>query len=437
MMNTKPERPVKFSLTATIDDERLGETMAQAPQGLDETVASTVSDTRPSSAPDAGATQQGRTTVLPRIQVKDGAEVLSREARNRYLERTVLGEGATCEVSLVDDQDIGREVAMKRLRQHVQQDRGGFLRFVDEVRLVGRLEHPNIVPIYDVGVNDDGSYFFIMKKVEGETLEDIIEKLIAGDAEAHARFTFPERARICMEVLQALNFAHQQGVIHRDLKPANIMVGPYGEVLVMDWGLAKIIGTPEPVRSDDDAQEPEGKQESRARLYETRVGSLLGTPAYMSPEQAEGKTDQIDARSDIYSFTVLMHEFFTLQHYLHDVSNLSGMLMGAVHRDQPFATLAKNPYQGPVPPEYAHMMRPGMAKDPAQRYQTVAEVMNRLGKAMRGEFSAQCAVTFVKSTGNKLVKSVDTSPIPMAILYIGLAVLVLGLALVGVVSLVS
>jgi serine/threonine protein kinase len=115
-------------------------------------------------------------------------------------------------------------------------------RFADEVRAVGQLEHPNIVPVHDVGIDETGQHYLVMKYVQGETLESIIEHLAAGDPSYVARFPQEHRARIFLSILQALRYAHGRGIIHRDIKPANIMVGPHGEVTVMDWGLAKTVG---------------------------------------------------------------------------------------------------------------------------------------------------------------------------------------------------
>src|SRR6185312_9441186 len=114
-------------------------------------------------------------------------------------------------------------------------------RFVDEIRTVGRLEHPNIVPIHDVGVDELGRYFFVMKYVEGETLESIIDKLAAGDPAYLAKYSVEVRIELFLGILHALEYAHAQGVVHRDIKPANVMVGRYGEVVLMDWGISKPI----------------------------------------------------------------------------------------------------------------------------------------------------------------------------------------------------
>jgi serine/threonine protein kinase len=177
----------------------------------------------------------------------------------------VLGTGGMGVVERAEDVDIGRPVAIKRLLPEATHP-FGVARFVSEIRIVGSLDHPNVVPIHDVGVDDDGRYFFVMKYVEGQTLADVIDKLAAGDPLTHAFWTFERRAELMIAVLQALEYAHERGVIHRDVKPENIMVGSHGEIRLMDWGIAKHVGVQEPGEAN---------------------GALIGTPAYMSPEQAD------------------------------------------------------------------------------------------------------------------------------------------------------
>ena len=195
----------------------------------------TLGGTPPASS---GPMSSTRVTVLPRVENEGEAVRLVRDERARYEPIRQLGMGGMGEVVLVHDQDIARPVAIKRLLPELD-DAATLVRFVDEIRTVGQLEHPNIVPIHDVGVDEQGRYFFVMKYVEGETLEAIIEKLRAGDAAYHKRYTIERRMEIFLGVLHALEFAHSHGIVHRDIKPANVMVGRYGEVVLMDWGIAK------------------------------------------------------------------------------------------------------------------------------------------------------------------------------------------------------
>jgi eukaryotic-like serine/threonine-protein kinase len=176
-----------------------------------------------------------RTTVLPRIEVEGDSPQLVRSDRPRYERQGVLGEGGVGEVLRTMDNDIERMVAIKRLKTDMR-GASHLVRFVDEIRTIGSMEHPNIVPIHDVGVDDEGQYFFVMKYVQGETLETIVEKLAQGDPLYHARFGFERRAEIFLAICEAISYAHARGVVHRDIKPANVMVGPHGEVTVMRLG---------------------------------------------------------------------------------------------------------------------------------------------------------------------------------------------------------
>ena len=162
------------------------------------------------------------TTVLPLVEVRGEQVELVRRSNARYEKIKDLGRGGMGEVSLVRDNDIGRIVALKRLFKPPSGDPSGLLRFISEVRTVGQLEHPNIVPIHDVGLDENGNYYFVMKYVDGETLEHVITKLAAGDPYYHQRYPVDVRLEIFMGLLRALQYAHDQGIVHRDIKPATL-----------------------------------------------------------------------------------------------------------------------------------------------------------------------------------------------------------------------
>jgi eukaryotic-like serine/threonine-protein kinase len=341
-----------------------------------------------------------RSTVLPRAAHAGPQPELVHEEQPRYETERTLGEGAMGEVVCARDNDIARRIAIKRLRGEVRSSPAALLRFVDEIRTVGRLEHPNIVPIHDVGVDERGDYFFVMKYVDGETLEDIIDKLAAGDAATHARYGFEARTRIFLGILEAIAYAHERGVIHRDLKPANIMVGKFGEVVVMDWGIARRVGSEDSAAGD--AAIP------AHRLHATRVGSLIGTPAYMAPEQARG--EPATERSDIYSLCVVLHELLCLEHYLADIESVDALLEAVGTRPAPLATLVKSPHQPPVPADLAWYVRRGLAKDPLQRYASVREMIDRLERRSEGLVPVQCHLTFTKRVAAGALRLVDRHP---------------------------
>lgn len=373
------------------------------------------------------AASASRVTTLPRVEDDGEALRLVPEVKARYEPLKLLGAGGMGEVVLVQDNDIARKVAVKRLLP----DRSGpatLARFVDEVRTVGRLEHPSIVPIHDVGVDEEGRYYFVMKYVEGETLESIIEKLAAGDPEAHRRYTVERRAEIFMSLLQALAYAHAHGVVHRDVKPANVMVGRYGEVMLMDWGIAKPVDAARDFAAGAEATlaEHERGGGKRGRMYATRVGTLVGTPAYMSPEQARGENERVGARSDLYSACVLFHELLTSRHYLagkKDVDEMIDAVAGEeISRLRFFSSV---PGQPKTPAELLHFIERGLQKDPARRHASAAEMIDELQAILEGRMDVECHVTLQKRLLREAGRFVDRhSLLSLAVLLCVLASLV-------------
>ncbi|MCS6898316.1 MAG: serine/threonine-protein kinase [Myxococcales bacterium] len=347
--------------------------------------------------------------VLPR-RGKGLEPSLSGGERPRYELVKRLGEGSFGEVSLVHDNDIARKVAMKRLKAGTEVGEP-LLRFIDEIQVVGQLEHPSIPPIHDVGLDENG-YFFIMKYVEGETLDAIIEHLLRGDPTYHQRFSYKARAELFLRILQAIQFAHEKGILHRDLKPENIMVGPYGEVMIMDWGLAKRLSDPVGQVPAEASASPEGSLQGSLggeRLTSTRVGTIVGSPAYMSPEQARGRLDLIDVRSDLYSLAAVFYELMTLDHYLTPKQTQQQMLVGVVS-EEPLSPIAMHHRYG-IPPEFTFFLRKGLEKDPALRFQTAREMADRLRAILDGDIPVQCPCTGLKAAGNRWFRFIDAHPV--------------------------
>jgi len=345
-----------------------------------------------------------RSTVLPRVEWKGTLPDVVASPRERFEELGTLGQGGMGEVVLLKDHDIERTVALKRLPSGSGPD--FVYRFVEEIRTVGHLDHPNIVPVHDVGVDARGRYFFMMKHLQGETLESIIAKLKQGDAATHKRFSFQTRIQIFQGILQAISYAHEKGVIHRDLKPSNIMVGPYGEVTVMDWGLARRqeAGGPEALGAPVGTETTQALRD--AAMLRTQLGSVMGTPLYMSPEQARGQHPLIDARSDIYSLSVMFYEFLFLKHYLEGRKSLQEILDGVQNVMPSFdPDDTQNPV--PVPAELVWFLKPGLRKKVEQRYASVNAMKSALQSVQEGNIDVHCHRTAMKRGLHEMARMVD------------------------------
>ncbi|MHC4941159.1 MAG: serine/threonine-protein kinase [Planctomycetota bacterium] len=254
---------------------------------------------------------ESKTGVRSRVNLRDAPEDASPILRispdggatddSRY---QIVGEIARGGVGVVykgRDKDLGRDVALKVLRTEYAQEDPVIQRFIEEAQVGGQLQHPGIVPIYGLGLQAEGQPYFAMKLVKGETLTALIEQ---GTAASALLGTFEQ-------VAQTIAYAHSRGVIHRDLKPSNVMVGAFGEVQVVDWGFAKVLG-----REDSVVQPGEttvATVRTGAEGSQSVAGSVMGTPAYMPPEQAMGQVDELTPRADVFSLGAILCEILTGQ----------------------------------------------------------------------------------------------------------------------------
>jgi serine/threonine-protein kinase len=368
------------------------ETWVEPPQG--------VADPSLTGAFVRGRRPLGRTTVLPRVDHDESGQAIVHPREARYAQDAEIGRGGIGVVLEARDQDIGRRVAIKQIRPDLKSEKAT-LRFAEEIRTIGRLDHPNIVPIHDVGADETGAPYFVMKYIEGQTLKALLDTLRSGDEAALDHWTFPRRIAVFRKVLEAVAFAHANGVVHRDLKPENIMVGEHGEVHVLDWGIAHRSALP-------DFGALKGKDPLQARITQTVDGALLGTPAYMSPEQAGGRP--ATEASDIYSLGVVLHEWLTLTHYLAEAPTLEDLIeqVGTTPHIPP--AQLESPLQPPVPIELSWMTMGALAKDPAERYASVDAWLRRLDELSDGQIPVQCPASFQKHWWARLGTAIDQHP---------------------------
>ena len=238
------------------------------------------------------------TLAADTVPARSGPAPAGAAGTERYAFGDVIGRGGMGEVVSARDAQIGRTVAIKRLHDASPD---AVARFLREAQVQGRLEHPAVVPVHELS-HDARGPFFVMKQLAGVTLADVVARLAAGDAATATQFTRQRLLRAFAEVCLAIEFAHAKGVIHRDLKPANIVLGEFGEVYVLDWGIARVLG---------DAADGAGHGLAGLDAGDTQAGAILGTPGYMSPEQVTGDA-ALDGRADVYALGCMLFEILAL-----------------------------------------------------------------------------------------------------------------------------
>jgi eukaryotic-like serine/threonine-protein kinase len=288
-------------------------------------------------------------------------------------------------VSLALDREIHREVAVKEIREDCADHDDYRARFLREAEVTGRLEHPGIVPVYGMGVRDDGRPYYIMRFIRGETLKAAISRLHKGGsgAEEVGPVGGPDLHALVgrfIDACHAVAYAHHRKILHRDIKPINIMLGPFGETLVVDWGLAKSFDGSRsgeyPIPVDDSALHPE----SGSGMTPTRIGSEIGTVGYMSPEQAAGRLTELGPASDIYSLGATLFCVAT-GHAPFEGAGKAEFLR-RVREGDFFRPRRVNPS---VPAALEAICLKAMALRPADRYQAVGELIEDLERWRAGQ----------------------------------------------------
>ena len=354
------------------------------------------------------------TVNLSRTKMSDDGVLEESLRGKRYEVGYTINHGSMGAIHGARDLNLGRTVAMKVILEGTLANRQNLYRFVREAQVMGQLDHPNIAPVYELSVDDDDRVYYTMKYVRGHTLKDVLKRIHSGDRKMIGQYPLGKLLSVFQKVCDAMSFAHSKGVLHRDLKPENIMVGEFGQVFVMDWGLARLMSEPD-VEVVDPAVTAKDNVDSN-QFSSTVVGDILGTPQYMAPEQAAGRNDELDERADIFALGGILYSILTLKAPI-IASNLEELLrkieMGFVvppsfynksliSRVAPFLPqwLQKGRHSksvgkivrvelahcpgGAIPEPLSDIGMQAMARDPGDRYQSVAELQEEISEYQAG-----------------------------------------------------
>jgi len=312
-------------------------------------------------------------------------------AQDRYRFESEIGRGGMGAVLRVRDLDLGRNLAMKVI---LGKDSGAaagdtpavepqvLQRFLDEAQITGQLDHPGVVPVHELGLDDQGRVYFTMRLVRGE----IADEVFLAARQGRDGWTQTRALEIILKVCDTMAFAHKKGVLHRDLKPSNVMVGKFGEVYVMDWGLAKVLGEQDRrdlrIRPQSTAtsrlvtDRSKDEADSDSPLL-TMDGAVVGTPSYMSPQQAEGLVELLDQRADVYAVGAMLYQLLTgRQPYVNPGARVSPYVILAAVQAGPPVVVHK--IDKTVPAELVAVCEKAMARDLAQRYPDIRALADDL-----------------------------------------------------------
>ncbi len=329
--------------------------------------AKTLANTPESPGWEAGPEEEGELGSLASLTLDD------RRFGRRYHFGHELGRGGVGRVLEAEDRLMGRRVAVKALREDKKGDAYQLRRFLAEARTTAQLEHPNVIPVYDIGQLPGGEACFTMKRVGGRSMSALFKALEAGEEELVAEWDQHRLLQAFAQICMAVDYAHSKGVIHRDLKPDNVMIGDFAEVLVMDWGIAKLEGA---AKVDSES--------AKLRLSElqgelTVDGSVVGTPGYMAPEQAAGQP--IDARADVWALGAILYRMLTGQ-LTHRGETAFAVLVATCSADVVHPR-ERCPERN-IPEDLADICARALCRDPEARYPSARALHDAIQRFMAG-----------------------------------------------------
>ena len=336
----------------------------------------------------SGSRTGGRSRTSPKDRLKrtifgmrhgesseeDSIEETTDLLRREYTFHGLVGEGAMGRVLRAEDLDLLRIVAYKEMSEEIAATPALASKFYGEAQITAQLDHPNIVPVYQLEQTVDGMLAYTMKLIQGVTLEDLIEECKGQikNKKMDAKHTLNGRLDVFLRICDAMYYAHSRGVVHRDLKPENVMIGAYGEVYVMDWGISKVV-------------DMEGVDlEKKIRLLtdpEDEGDLVIGTPQYMSPEQAYGENNELDHKSDQYSLGLILFELVTLKHAVTGKSAMKIVMRQQDGEKDSMVHIAGEK----IAKELRAIVNKSTAKEKKNRYPNVAEFAEDIRRYQRGE----------------------------------------------------
>src|SRR4051812_43756704 len=282
------------------------------------------------------------------------AEGLATEQAGHYELKRELARGGQAVVFVAHDRHVGRDVAFKQLLPGGPRDAEE--RFLREARVAGQLEHPGVVPVYELGRRDNGQLYCAMRLVRGRSLGDALRE-DKGRGRLRLLSNF-------VQLCQTIAYAHERGVVHRDIKPENVMLGAFGETVLLDWGVAKLRG------GDDDIRDAvPNAPKVNERFDATQEGDVIGTPAYMSPEQALGNVKEIDEQSDVWSLGAVLYEILTSRPPYTEKNAVQLLIKIAKDKFPPVLSLSPD-----TPRELALICERALEKNRKRRYRSAAEL---------------------------------------------------------------
>ncbi|NLD39287.1 MAG: protein kinase [Desulfatiglans sp.] len=297
------------------------------------------------------------------------------KSEKRLITGDKFQEGGMSLLMDATDTNLMRRIVMKIMRDEKIKDEYELSRMVVEAQITAQLDHPNIIPIYELGIDKKERLFFTMKKVRGKVLYELINE---KDLSQRTDRDILRLVQIMIKVCDAVSYAHSKGVIHRDIKPDNIMVGSFGQVYLMDWGIARVKGGK--ISVIEQMNLPEIKKRKQFSMRVEVQGNIFGTPCYMSPEQARGDLDSVDERSDVFSIGATLYEILTGLRPIPGDSLRDMVINARICEIQP----PDEKVDFPLPLGLIRITMKAMSKNPSDRYQSVEELKDELENFLEG-----------------------------------------------------